>query len=85
MTEDQMLLGPENVEQAEAHRAAETDESSEDREARAHKRRINLERCRQQRSEAANSSRCLTGECSIELGQATTMQIVQPDLQDFAN
>src|SRR5271167_1372231 len=42
LPEDQMLLGLEDVEQAEADRAAETDGSSpEDRQARAHKRRIN--------------------------------------------
>src|ERR1700753_3792297 len=40
--EDQMLLGLEDVEQTEADRAAETDGASpEDRQARAHKRRIN--------------------------------------------
>jgi len=42
LPEDQMLLGLEDVEQAEADLAAETDGSSPaDREARAHKRRIN--------------------------------------------
>ena len=42
LPEDQMLLGLEDVEQAEADRAAETDGSSAaDRQARAHKRRIN--------------------------------------------
>src|SRR3954466_13920433 len=42
LPEDQMLLGIEDVEQAEADYAAETDGSSpEDRQARAHKRRIN--------------------------------------------
>jgi hypothetical protein len=45
-----MLLGLEDVERAEADRAAETDGSSpEDRRVRAHKRRINrstAERCR---------------------------------------
>ena len=42
LPEDQMLLGLEEVEQAEANLAAETDGSSPaDREARAHKRRIN--------------------------------------------
>ena len=42
LPEDQMLLGLEDVEQAEADRAAETDGSSPaDRQARAHKRRIN--------------------------------------------
>src|SRR5205085_11262530 len=42
LPEDQMLLGLEDVEQAEADHAAETDGSSpEDRQARAHKRRIN--------------------------------------------
>jgi transposase len=42
LPEDQMLLGLEDVEQAEADRAAETDDSSPaDRQARAHKRRIN--------------------------------------------
>ena len=41
LPEDQMLLGLEDVEQAEANRAAETDGSSpEGRQARAHKRRI---------------------------------------------
>ena len=39
-----MLLGLEEVEQPEADRAAQTDGSSpEDRQARAHKRRINRE------------------------------------------
>jgi Transposase C of IS166 homeodomain len=42
LPEDQMLLGLEDVEQAVADRAAETTGSSpEDRQARAHKRRIN--------------------------------------------
>src|ERR1700681_2901426 len=42
LPEDQMLLGLEDVEQAEANRAAETDGSSPaDRQVRAHKRRIN--------------------------------------------
>src|SRR5450432_1336623 len=42
LPEDQMLLGLEDVEQAEADRAAQTDGSSPaDRQARAHKRRIN--------------------------------------------
>src|SRR5437899_1555606 len=42
LPEDQMLLGLEDVEQAEANCAAETDGSSPaDRQARAHKRRIN--------------------------------------------
>src|SRR4029079_17772400 len=42
LPEDQMLLGLEDVEQAEADRAAETDGSSPaDRQAPAHKRRIN--------------------------------------------
>src|SRR6185436_20416993 len=42
LPEDQMLLGLEDVEQAEADRAAETDGSSPtDRQARVHKRRIN--------------------------------------------
>jgi transposase len=42
LPEDQMLLGLEDVEQAEANRAAQTDGSSPaDRQARAHKRRIN--------------------------------------------
>jgi len=42
LPEDQMLLGLEDVEQAEADRAAQTDGSSpEDQQARAHKRRIN--------------------------------------------
>src|ERR1700704_818532 len=42
LPEDQMLLGLEDVEQAEADRAAETDGSSPaDPQARAHKRRIN--------------------------------------------
>src|SRR5476649_1596264 len=42
LPEDQMLLGLEDVEQAEADRAAQTDGSSPaDRAARAHKRRIN--------------------------------------------
>src|SRR6201986_1754370 len=42
LPEDQMLLGLEDVEQTEADRAAETDGASpEDRQARAHKRRIN--------------------------------------------
>src|SRR5258708_6676113 len=42
LPEDQMLLGLEDVEQAEANRAAETDGSSpSDRQVRAHKRRIN--------------------------------------------
>jgi transposase len=42
LPEDQMLLGLEDVEQAEADRAAQADGSSpEDRQARAHKRRIN--------------------------------------------
>src|SRR6202140_1067495 len=42
LPEDQMLLGLEDVEQAEANRAAQTDGSSpEDRRARAQKRRIN--------------------------------------------
>ena len=36
-----MLLGLEDVEQAETNRAAETGSSPEDRQARAHKRRIN--------------------------------------------
>src|SRR3954470_1894196 len=41
LPEDQMLLGLEDVEQAEADRAAQTDGSSPaDRQARAHKRRI---------------------------------------------
>jgi transposase len=42
LPEDQMLLGLEDVEQAEADHAAQTDGSSpEERKARAHKRRIN--------------------------------------------
>src|SRR6478609_9306368 len=42
LPEDQMLLGLEDVEQAEANCAAETDGSSpSDRQVRAHKRRIN--------------------------------------------
>src|SRR6478609_8609169 len=42
LPEDQMLLGLEDVEQAEADRAAQTDGSSpSDRQVRAHKRRIN--------------------------------------------
>ena len=42
LPEDQMLLGLEDVEQAEANRAAQTDGSSPaDRQIRAHKRRIN--------------------------------------------
>ncbi len=42
LPEDQMLLGLEDVEQAEADHAAENDGSSpENRQARAHKRRIN--------------------------------------------
>lgn len=42
LPEDQMLLSLEDVEQAEADRAAETDGSSPaNRQARAHKRRIN--------------------------------------------
>ena len=42
LPEDQMLLGLEEVEQAEADRAAQTDGSSPaDRHARAHRRRIN--------------------------------------------
>jgi len=42
LPEEQMLLGLEDVEQAEANRAAETDGSSpSDRQARVHKRRIN--------------------------------------------
>src|ERR1700733_3388114 len=42
LPEYQMLLGLEDVEQTEADRTAETDGSSpEDRQARAHKRRIN--------------------------------------------
>jgi transposase len=42
LPEDQMLLGLEEVEQAEANRAAETDGlSPADRQVRAHKRRIN--------------------------------------------
>ena len=42
LPEDQMLLGLEDVEQAEADRAAQTDGSSPaDRQDRAHKRRIN--------------------------------------------
>src|SRR5579864_8752411 len=42
LPEDQMLLGLEEVEQAEADRAAQTDGSSPaDRQARAHRRRIN--------------------------------------------
>src|SRR6476660_2938776 len=42
LPEDQMLLGLEDVEQAEADRAAQTDGSSPaDRHARAHRRRIN--------------------------------------------
>jgi transposase len=42
LPEDQMLLGLEDVEQTEADRAAKTDGSSpKDRQARAHKRRIN--------------------------------------------
>ena len=43
LPEDQMLLGLEDVEQAEADRAAQTGGSSpEDRQARAHKHRINV-------------------------------------------
>jgi Transposase C of IS166 homeodomain len=46
LPEDQMLLGLEEVEQAEANRAAQTDGSSPaDRQARAHKRRITGARC----------------------------------------
>jgi len=42
LPEDQMLLGLEDVEQAEADHAAETDDASPlERQARAHKRRIN--------------------------------------------
>jgi transposase len=42
LPEDQMLLGLEDVEQAEADFAAETDDASAlERQARAHKRRIN--------------------------------------------
>jgi len=42
LPEDQMLLGLEDVEQAEANRAAQTDDTSpSERQARAHKRRIN--------------------------------------------
>src|ERR1700694_1775140 len=42
LPEDQLLLGLEDVEQAEATRAAETDGSSPaDRQVRSHKRRIN--------------------------------------------
>jgi hypothetical protein len=42
LPEDQTLLGLEDVEQAEANRAAETDGSSPaDRQVRVHKRRIN--------------------------------------------
>ena len=42
LPEDQVLLGPEEVEQAEANRAAETDGAlPSERRARAHKRRIN--------------------------------------------
>src|SRR6476620_9749841 len=42
LPEDQMLLGLEDVEQAEADRAAQTDGSSPaDRQVRAHKRRVN--------------------------------------------
>src|SRR5436305_14911850 len=42
LPEDQMLLGLEEVEQAEANRAAEIDGLSRaDRQVRAHKRRIN--------------------------------------------
>src|SRR5260370_41597757 len=42
LPEDQMLLGLEDVEQADANRAAETDGSSPaDRQVRAHKRRSN--------------------------------------------
>ena len=42
LPEDQMLLGLEDVEQAEADHAAETDDASAlQRQARAHKRRIN--------------------------------------------
>ncbi len=42
LPEDQMLLGLEDVEQAEADRAAQTDDASpSERQARAHKRRIN--------------------------------------------
>jgi len=41
LPEDQMLLGLEDVEQAEADHAAETDASPLERQVRAHKRRIN--------------------------------------------
>src|SRR6185437_11032338 len=55
LPEDQMLLGLEDVEQAEADRAAQTDDSSPaDRQARAHRRRINrgeLPRIGEDRSE----------------------------------
>jgi transposase len=44
LSEDQRLLGLEDVEQAEADHAAQTDGSSlGDRQARVHKRRINRE------------------------------------------